>query len=791
MGKRLRTYTIAVTLFALVVTSLSWLGALWRERAAGLELTVSGTADASGPWTRSARAASVRHEALDVIELPSTSRLQVTWSGVWRVSHSGPLVVRILGMGDVRVSLDGAVVLVLPHGRAKRWHDASVKPQAGFHDLRVEWSTPRAASRLRLQWAPLGGVFRDLEPESLWLARPSSIRFALDELVVLGRRLVLPSWGVALVLAGVLCARRDLLWDLDARARASGSNQASALPVLARPVPWALAVPFATLGILLPGVLLVLHTAVWRADTDLRYMHSSARYWEELSIASTQYLEERNPSRFPLASVGSHAGHAFKARLLESVKSEVSQWSPRPWEFWEPLSRSLRYKRAPLRHRNIEDVGRSSLTRVGFHIVGGVAPFLLLWVGALCAVPLLAWVAWESLRVGRLVIGLAFGLLFASSPFVIELLTLYYSPAGFYLLGLLLVLALGLFVVLGPPPRLVPLLARCGLGGIAFAVCTICRSGVGLFAPAVVALLLLGVVRGWSTARSRVTVGVLGFCLLFGPYVALRSERHHSVWITVWEGLGDFDRINGYVFSDRAAKARLIEADATDIPRHVGLASAKDDYSRESAFMREEVLEDIRSDPWWFLAILAKRVAVTVTQHKLMDGGRTPGSSFTPAASGNEGAIDVYYRFTRTADWIGLGPWRGELPVPLLWSPLLVWLVWQRRRLLSSSSSVWTVVAVGACSLTVPVAITVAGAFETQSFIVVYYLGAALLCDAAVSLVRPSVAPGASRVVDEPLPSNSDSTTISRVGRVTTDPGRCAGEVPPGRPDWEPGRTGA
>jgi hypothetical protein len=233
-----------------------------------------------------------------------------------------------------------------------------------------------------------------------------------------------------------------------------------------------------------------------------------------------------------------------------------------------------------------------------------------------------------------------------------------------------------------------------------------------------------------------VGVAVLGLCLLFGPYSAVRPEQHHSVWMGVWEGLGDFDRTKGYVFSDRAAKAHLIEAGATDIPRHRGLAStAKEDYSQESTFMRSEVLEDIRADPLWYLTILGKRLFFSLTQYKLMDRGRSGGSSFTPATSGNEGAIDVYYRFTKTADWVGLGPWLYELPVLLLWAPLLAWLGWQRRRLLSSSNPAWTLIAVGACALTVPMVITVAGAFETQSFVLVYYLGAALLCDSVVARV--------------------------------------------------------
>jgi len=383
----------------------------------------------------------------------------------------------------------------------------------------------------------------------------------------------------------LLCARSDLPWGVDRPGSASSRgdrNQAAetgSRPLWVRRLPWPLALPAAGLAVWLPGVLLVSHAAVWRADTDLRYLPASLRYWEELSIASTQYLEDGSPSRFEPASIASGSG--YRVRLMSFVNNLVTRSSLRPWEFWRPLNQTPPFKRAPLYHRTIEDAGRSSLSRVGFHAIGGIAPFLPLWLGPLCAVPLLAWVAWEFLRVGRLTAGLAFGMLVASSPFVVELLTLYYSPAGFYVLGLLSVLALTIFVVLGPPPRLVSLFGRCLLFGVAFALCTVCRSGVGLFAPVAVVLLVVGVVRGWTAPRVRLGVAALGLCLLFGPYSAVRPEQHHSVWMGVWEGLGDFDRTKGYVFSDRAAKARLIEAGATDIPRHRGLAStAKEDYSQ-------------------------------------------------------------------------------------------------------------------------------------------------------------------------------------------------------------------
>ncbi len=323
----LRTTAFTAVIVSLVVTSLSWLGVLWREQGLGLELTVSGSDDERGPWTRTARTVGVGREVLDAAEVPFGAGLHVAWAGAWYLPRSGAVVVRVRAEGDLRVSLDGVAVLVLPNSRDLRRHDAAFRLERGFHDLRVEWFAPRPGSGFRLRWAPAGCAFRELEPEDLLPARPSHVRFALHRLVALGRRLVLPTWGLTLVLACALAARRDLLWDLDDPGKAPGGEAPAAVTALSRPVPWPVAVPAATLAILLPGLLLVLHTAVWRADTDLRHMPASLRYWEELSIASTQYLEDRSPSRFQPASIASWPGASYRLQLGRFVNTQVTRRS--------------------------------------------------------------------------------------------------------------------------------------------------------------------------------------------------------------------------------------------------------------------------------------------------------------------------------------------------------------------------------------------------------------------------------------------------------------------------------
>ena len=725
---------LSTLLASLFSTGLCWIGERWREGVLGLELSIAGVDDDGVSWSRRMRVRGIDEGAVKVAALPSRHDLRLAWSGGWQVPESGRFLIRVRVDGDLRLVVDGIEALTLVGVTSKRLHDVRLPLSRGFHDLHMEWFSDRPGARVRVGWAMENGLMHGFEEQLLLPSRPSAARLALIRMVGLSRPVTVGLWGLALALLLVWAAQRDLLGHAaDARATVAPRG------AMARPVPWPVAVAAGTVAVLLPGLLLLFHAAVWRADLDLGALHSTNRYFEDLAIASSQYLQDRSPRPLEPESIASWPGSWFKVQLKRFVIEQVALQPIRPWQFWKTLdpTESLEMP-PPLHHRGIEDVGRSRLARAGFHLVGGIAPFLPLWVAPLCAVPLLGWVVWESLRAGRLTVGVAFGVLFACSPFVVELLTLHFSTAGFYVLGLVAVLALSVFVLLGPPPGALALLVRCGGFGCAFALCTIGRAGVGLFAPVAVVLLLAGAARGLRGWRARAGVSLLGAALLLGPYAVCRPSQHHAVWIGVWQGLGDFDRTKGHAFSDRVVKHRLIDAGVTDVPVHRGLASFdKEDYSRESAFLRDEVLRHVRSDPGWLLKILAKRVVAAVTQAKLMDGGRHEGSSFVPATTPNEGSTDVYYRFTRTADWVGLGPWRRELPVPVLWLPLLGWSLGRLRRPAGSSGPVWALLAVACCALSVPVAISVAGAFETQSFVLVYQLGAALACqDLALGLMR-------------------------------------------------------
>jgi len=102
------------------------------------------------------------------------------------------------------------------------------------------------------------------------------------------------------------------------------------------------------------------------------------------------------------------------------------------------------------------------------------------------------------------------------------------------------------------------------------------------------------------------------------------------------------------------------------------------------------------------------------------------------------------------ADRIGLGPWRVELPLVLLWAPTLVLFIlfglgrgiarrrpWATR--LGPVLLVMLCVAVAALSL--PVLFTTAAGLETQAFVMVYFLGVAFLLDEALRYRRTAGLP--------------------------------------------------
>lgn len=105
------------------------------------------------------------------------------------------------------------------------------------------------------------------------------------------------------------------------------------------------------------------------------------------------------------------------------------------------------------------------------------------------------------------------------------------------------------------------------------------------------------------------------------------------------------------------------------------------------------------------------------------------------SSSPNEGFMDKYYGYTKTADFLGFGARTVELSVALIVLPTVALLGWAAadRRLRPPAVAA---LAVMTAALPLPVLITTAGGTETQAVVVAYFLGAALLADAAGRAIR-------------------------------------------------------
>lgn len=101
-------------------------------------------------------------------------------------------------------------------------------------------------------------------------------------------------------------------------------------------------------------------------------------------------------------------------------------------------------------------------------------------------------------------------------------------------------------------------------------------------------------------------------------------NAHHSLWHSIWAGLGDFGQDRGYRWYDRAVyrygipkvnerfgrdyryeKGRLLENYYTAARKHRIKPETLEEYA---IVLREKVLGDIRADPLWYASVVAKRV---------------------------------------------------------------------------------------------------------------------------------------------------------------------------------------
>ena len=99
-----------------------------------------------------------------------------------------------------------------------------------------------------------------------------------------------------------------------------------------------------------------------------------------------------------------------------------------------------------------------------------------------------------------------------------------------------------------------------------------------------------------------------------------------------------------------------------------------------------------------------------------------------PRGAANEGAIDSYYALTSHVDWVRLGPLRFEVPFAVFWLPAAAVLVLALRKP-DARAAALVLGLLFLATLALPVAVTTAGALETQALGLAYFVAAGLAAD--------------------------------------------------------------
>jgi hypothetical protein len=465
-------------------------------------------------------------------------------------------------------------------------------------------------------------------------------------------------------------------------------------------------------------ILLAAHTLAFSASVDFAGLDAWRRLWTDLAVATTGWVEAVYG---PAPGLVTARGDAADARGRQMLLERIERDGLRPTR---PLAtvrdRAFVRERLLPEPKPYDDKGRGMLLGLLFRLRGGIAPFLILWLGWLLAAPVLAWTAIELCGAGHGRAAVAWAVLAGLSPFVVETLALARYPVGFYLVALLLVVPLAVYACLHPAPTVGGLAARVAAAAALLALCVFCRSSAAVLLPGFLLAAGMGVRRVLAGRGRRLAALAAAAVLFAAPLPLVQGAQQNDVWQPIWEGLGDFDREKGYTWSDAAAEEAARRAGAP------GLWTSES----ESAF-RRQVLGDVTGDPVWFAGILVRRLAATVTLWKLWPWTPTDGLFIRRHSSENEGVIDKYWTYTTTIDYLGFGPWRIELPMPLVLAPGIALVLFGRRaRWRPAASGFLRVLAcVAVAALPVPVLVTTAGGQETQAFGLVYLLAAAFLVD--------------------------------------------------------------
>jgi hypothetical protein len=469
---------------------------------------------------------------------------------------------------------------------------------------------------------------------------------------------------------------------------------------------------------LLGPLLLFAHTSAATASTDFTELGSWRRLWSDLAVATAAWIDHAHgPAPERVTARGEAADMELRRTLLRRIERE-ERAATRPLA--TIVDRPFVLDRLAPEPKPYDDKGRAVLLGWAFRLRGGIAPFLILWLGALLAAPVIAWAAVELASAGHRVAALAFALMVGLSPYVVETLALARYPVGFYLVALLLVVPLAVYAQLSPAPTRRGLAWRVIAAAGVLTLCVFCRSSAALLGPGFLLATALGVRRVLGTGRAAAAALLVAAVLFALPSRLVQDAQQNDMWQPLWEGLGDFDRTKGYTWSDAAAE---------EAARRAGAASLWTDESE--AFFRAGIQRDVVSDPAWFAGILTRRLASTVALWKLWPWGPVDGTFIRRHTAPNEGVIDKYWTYTTTVDHVGFGSRAVELPVLLLLAPAVVLGLMACRGpgRASARGALAVTSCVAAAGLVLPVLITTAGGQEAEAFALTYLVAAAFVAD--------------------------------------------------------------
>jgi 4-amino-4-deoxy-L-arabinose transferase-like glycosyltransferase len=182
------------------VLTAAWLAADGAVRARhGLTLEIRPRPGLSGPALPGRTVSRLNATALEADRTLPRRFFGARWSGWWRVRESGLYEVRVRAHGKVDLKIDGAMVATLAPDAGGRGARGSVSLAAGAHVLEVDYDVGADDPFLKVLAGRSGGALRPLDPDDLYVERPTGRGVLAERGTTLLGGLALLAWFGAAV----------------------------------------------------------------------------------------------------------------------------------------------------------------------------------------------------------------------------------------------------------------------------------------------------------------------------------------------------------------------------------------------------------------------------------------------------------------------------------------------------------------------------------------------------------------------------------------------------------------